>query len=181
MNDVKVETQAVQLGVDFRPQVRSRKDGWTPARQRVFFAHLAATCNIAHAARQAGMSKGGAYERRAIDPAFRERWRQALEEGYVRLEAMLLARHGGTAIAHAMRAEAQGDVEAAEALWELTESLDTDVALRMLALHQKALRGCRRCGARKQGGPPVARASQDQLADAIEKQLSALNRRRRAE
>lgn len=61
----------------------------------------------------------------------------------------------------------------AGALLEITDALDKDAAFRMLALYAKNAKPPGR-----RGGQVPARANEDQLAAAIEKQLSALNRRR---
>lgn len=163
-------------GANFTPQIRRvRADGWTAERQRVFFEHLCATCNVKFSAAQAQIGSSGAYEKRRIDPVFRERWRLALDEGYVRIEAMLIARAGGTADAAALvraaAAEATGD---AGALPYVTEALDTQLALQLLTNHRRVVHG----GTRK-GGPGLRpAATQDELANAILKQLDALKRRR---
>lgn len=165
----------VRRGTHFRPQVRKvRHEGWTLERQAIFFRHLGATCNVRFAAAQAGPSACTAYLKRQTDPVFLERWRQALEEGYVRIEAMLIARAGGTAdadaLARAAAAEAAGDAGAHP---ELTEALDTQLAMQLLSNFRKVVHGGKRTGGRK----PTA-ATPDELTAAIEKQLSALNRRR---
>lgn len=170
-----MEETTAQRGSDRRPQVRrTRADGWTEARQRIFFAHLGATCNVRFAAGQAGMNYTNIYRRRVTDPVFRERWRLALEDGYVRIETMLLARAGGTgdtaALIRAAAAEAAGD---ATDLSELTESLDSGLALQLIAAHRKALHG----GPRRGGGPEPTKADPDELAESILKRLAAINKR----
>lgn len=71
---------------------RTRKDGWTKAKRKTFLDALAATCNVKHAAREAGMSTTGLYMLRSRDPAFAELWREAMATGYERLEELLLTR-----------------------------------------------------------------------------------------
>ena len=58
------------------PLARSRHDGWTPARQRIFLAALAATGVVARAARAAGMGVTSAYNlrRRAGAETFAAAW-----------------------------------------------------------------------------------------------------------
>lgn len=166
----------VRRGMNFRPQVRKvPRNGWTPERERIFFQHLGATCNVKLSAAKAGPSAGTAYYRRQINPVFRERWRQALEEGYVRIETMLIARtieiDDAQALAREAAAEAEGD---AGAHLELTEGLDTQLAMQLLCANRKVVHGGYRPGGRR----PGPAASEAELADAIEKQLSAFNRRR---
>jgi hypothetical protein len=62
---------------DFDPvPVRGRRDGWTPARQRLFIAELYRTRSVTRAARAAGMSRTTAYELRDRPGAesFRAAW-----------------------------------------------------------------------------------------------------------
>ncbi|HEX7856692.1 MAG TPA: hypothetical protein VF503_23685 [Sphingobium sp.] len=63
---------------------------WNAAREAIFFAELAATANVSHAARQAGMTGSAAHVRRQKNPAFAAQWMKALEAGYAALEALLL-------------------------------------------------------------------------------------------
>ncbi len=68
-----------------------RKDGWTKARREGFFAVLSATCNVRASAAAMGMTDCGAYHVRRRDPVFAAQWREALAEGYGRLEQALMA------------------------------------------------------------------------------------------
>ncbi len=68
-----------------------RKDGWTKARRAGFFAMLSATCNVRASAAAMGMTDCGAYDVRRRDPVFAAQWREALAEGYGRLEQALMA------------------------------------------------------------------------------------------
>ncbi len=68
-----------------------RKDGWTKARREGFFAMLSATCNVRASAAAMGMTDCGAYYVRRRDPVFAGQWREALAEGYGRLEQALMA------------------------------------------------------------------------------------------
>lgn len=60
------------------PLARARKDGWTPARQRIFIAALADTGLVARAAKAAGMGITSAYalRRRAGAESFAAAWAQ---------------------------------------------------------------------------------------------------------
>lgn len=57
-----------------------------------FLSLLAETSNVSASAREAGLSTAHAYGRRRDDPAFAQRWSDALAEGYDRLEIDLLER-----------------------------------------------------------------------------------------
>lgn len=64
------------------PLTRGRKDGWTPARQRIFIAALQATGVVAKAAKAAGMSAVSAYKLRKREGAesFAAAWKQVEAE-----------------------------------------------------------------------------------------------------
>jgi hypothetical protein len=68
---------------------------WSAKSERAFIAELTATANVKAAARAAGVSTTAAYNRRRLWPAFAEAWREALAEGYVRIETLLI--HAATA------------------------------------------------------------------------------------
>jgi len=70
---------------------RSRRD-WTKAKEQTFLTSLAETCNVTAAAEAAGMSVGGAYQRRKKVAAFRAGWAEAIAVAYQRLELVLLDR-----------------------------------------------------------------------------------------
>lgn len=57
-----------------------------------FFATLAETCNVVHAAKAAAFSRDWAYRKRKRDAGFRRAWAEAVREGYARLELVLLER-----------------------------------------------------------------------------------------
>lgn len=60
------------------------------AKQQRFIDALAATCNVRIAAEAAGVRLSTPYAARRRDPAFAERWDEALAIGYQRLEAEAL-------------------------------------------------------------------------------------------
>jgi hypothetical protein len=65
---------------------------WTLERQAAFLGHLAINPNVKAAAQAVGMSEQGVHRLRQRSPEFRAAWETALDEGYVRLEAILLER-----------------------------------------------------------------------------------------
>lgn len=75
------------------PQV-VKSDGkyWTDEAEAVFLDALAASCNVQHAAAACGYSHTTLYRRRREYADFAERWRAALAQGYVRIEALLIER-----------------------------------------------------------------------------------------
>ncbi len=68
---------------------------WSARAEAAFLTTLAASANIAAAARAAGVSAQAVYQRRRLWPEFARAWRAALAEGYDRLEAHLI--HAATA------------------------------------------------------------------------------------
>lgn len=74
-----------------RVQVRrARLKQWTPRVEKRFLAVLAATCNVKAACAEVGMWPPSAYNHRHRWPAFARAWDEAIETGYVRLEAALV-------------------------------------------------------------------------------------------
>lgn len=73
-------------------KVRTRRKLFSDRQKRVFLEELAATCNVTHSAKVAGVVVGTPYNHRMRDPAFRAAWEAALEQGYAKLEAEMLAR-----------------------------------------------------------------------------------------
>ena len=65
---------------------------FTLARKQVFLETLAATLSISDSVKAAEVSTTTAHNHRKRDAAFRRAWGEATEEGYVRLEAVLLDR-----------------------------------------------------------------------------------------
>jgi len=83
----------LRRGVGGRAQIRAaRYKRFTPARQDVFFAELAATCNVAAAARKVRIDPSTAYNHRRLSAEFRARWEEAVREAYANLELAMLER-----------------------------------------------------------------------------------------
>ncbi|KQU53085.1 hypothetical protein ASG67_09590 [Sphingomonas sp. Leaf339] len=66
-------------------------------RRQRFLEVLAATANVARAARETGVEARACYRLRQRDAGFAAAWEAALDEGYARLEALLLAAAMGSA------------------------------------------------------------------------------------
>lgn len=156
-----------------------RKDGWTPRRRRIFLEHLSATCNVRFSARAAEMTDTGAYALRQRDQQFREDWAAAIEQGYARLEAMLMARAGGTSrmVGPAGEPIESGNFDGAAHL-DISEEMDSQLALQMMALHRRAARGG---PDKRRTSRTLRRASPEEMAAAILRQLSVLNKRQGGE
>ncbi len=65
---------------------------WTIARTKLFLEHLSQHCNVSAALAHSGMASSSLYRQRRDNSAFRKAWDQALDQGYARLEAILLDR-----------------------------------------------------------------------------------------
>jgi hypothetical protein len=84
-----------ELIVEGKTRLRKRQASSqmiTQGQVETFFAELAGTCNVERSARTAGISKAWVYDKRNRDAEFRQRWAQAVREGYSRLELILLER-----------------------------------------------------------------------------------------
>lgn len=85
------EEMVVRAGNGRRAVVaRARLRQWTPRTEDLFLRTLAASANVKLACEAAGLSVASAYVHRSKWPAFAERWRAALETGYVRLEFAMI-------------------------------------------------------------------------------------------
>lgn len=98
------------------------------ARKEVFLTWLAATCNIALAAEQAGICYSSVFRHREKDPAFAEGWDRAIAHGYARIEARELQE------AHQLRIGTLPE-EVVE------EHFDPQLALHLLREHARRLPG----------------------------------------
>jgi hypothetical protein len=65
---------------------------WNATRRQLFLEHLSQHCNVSAALAHSGMASSSLYRERRDNSAFRKAWDEALEQGYARLEAMLLDR-----------------------------------------------------------------------------------------
>lgn len=82
----------VLVGKDGPQLIRSSGRRWSDAAEARFLDHLAATCNVTASADAAGFTRVAIYKRRRRDSAFAERWQAALDQGYARIEALVLRR-----------------------------------------------------------------------------------------
>lgn len=126
---------------------------WTKATRETFLAALAETANVAAAARMADVPVRSPYQLKAADAAFSDAWDQAVQEGYHRLELMLLRR------------ATYGDACDGEDM----PNVSTTLALGILRHHKTVA---------KRGVPNVPMAVQGgDLRDRLEAKLNELNRR----
>ena len=69
---------------------RARLKQWSPRVEERFLETLAATCNVRAACAEVGMAASSAYDHRRRWRAFAERWDEAIEIGYSRIECGLI-------------------------------------------------------------------------------------------
>lgn len=152
MVEKAVEDGAVKSGARLVPgrqraggkakgQMRNgRSDSWTAKKEGIFFATLAQTCNASEAAREAGVCRASAYRRKAIDPAFAERWEDALAEGYDEIELMLMR----AALFGHESEETVRDGEGVVKTHKVTRKQDVGVAVRLLMAHRDTVAAIRK-------------------------------------
>jgi hypothetical protein len=77
-------------GKDGPQIVQCGEVSWNDKKADIFLDALGASCNVTYAIAQCGMSKSTLYYRRRTDPGFAAQWQAALEQGYVRVEMLML-------------------------------------------------------------------------------------------
>jgi len=133
--------------------------------QRDFLENFAASCNVRWAAGEAGFSDKTIYRHLMKDERFREGFGRALEQGYQRLQAELLAKAAGTA---ALPIDGDRDGPAGE--------IDVELALVLLREHARGLAGFSTGSKGKPGRAPRV-ASNAEVRKALEKGLRAFSAR----
>lgn len=142
-----------------------RYNSWTVKQRAAFLDHLAATCNVSASAKATGVLAGTAYRMYRRDPEFAQAWDAALATGYAALETMLVARAMGAI-----------DIPEGETAVPAVETIDTELALRVLGHHKRAAKSHASTGA-----PPLRQSTEDETNAAILKKLRVLAKRRGVE
>lgn len=135
-----------------------RDDQW-----QAFLDHLAMTCNVRGAAREAGFNAASAYKRRARDPAFAVIWDQARETGMATVKMMLVARAMG---AHGY--------EPGEDFAPDPATMDAELSYKLVAQYEKADAQAGRGPRGGAGRVPIVVASEDEACAEILKRLKVL-------
>jgi hypothetical protein len=136
---------------------------WTAARKEAFLEHLARTCHVSFSATAVGMSPSSLQWVRNHDEAFAERFEGALQAGYQRIEADLLA--------HVL---AQGcTVEEGESGPITVARFDPDLAIKVLQQRGNSVRAKER----RNSGTTIKRASEREIEDALLSKLKGLAKR----
>ena len=153
---------AIRGGNRRRVQVRAeRKDGFTAAKRQRFLDHLAGCCNLKRAAEAAGITPETVNYHRRRDPAFKAACQEALDAGYLALEAMMIERAAGAGYTPGPDAEAAPG----------PETLDTPMAQFLMGLRAREMG--RRTG--DTSGHRPRSATEKELNDAIMAKLAILD------
>jgi len=152
-----VRGNGILVGKDGPQLIRSSGKRWSEEAEALFLDHLAASCNVTAAAETVGFTRVAIYKRRRRDPAFAQRWQAALEQGYARIEMLLVQR-------------------AAEALEGFAPDPDTPIPT-MTVSDARAILGHHRASV--EGGPRSRRQwarprSLDEMRDSILAKLEAI-------
>ena len=151
-------------GKDGPQIIHSKGKRWTDEAEKLFLDHLAASCNVTASAATAGFSTVAIYNRRRADPDFAARWNAALDQGYARIEMLLVQRSGQLLEGYVPD---PGSPLAAMTVKE---------AINVLQLHRAAVKGD---GARAPGWRARPR-SLDEMRDSILAKLEAIESQRLA-
>ncbi len=131
--------------------------------RKAFLVHLSGSCNVRASAKAAGCSEGAVHYWQKADAEFAEACDFALEAGYKQLQHVLLER--------ALRGDDSSKLSEAdyEAMPDPSK-IDTELALRLLALHERRVT----TGARRGGGAKRRKATREETDAAIIKRLKVL-------
>lgn len=148
-------------GKDGPQIVATGEHRWDQADERLFLDTLAATCNVRASAAAAGFSTAAIYWRRRHHPDFARRWASALEQGYARLEMLLVQRATEALEGH----DADPDAVAGG-----IAPLTAKEAIQILRLHQSQVHG----GGAAHPGWRARPRSLDEVRDSILTKLEAV-------
>lgn len=146
---------------------------FTAERQAVFLTHFAATCDTTAAAAAAGACESTVSYHCRRDPVFAGAYREALRQGYARLEAELLRRRLAAQAKLRAAIEAAGDLPPPALLAD--EGAEFDRVMRLLARWD---RKPRRPESRFTPGGRRQRMTFDEAIVLLDKKLRALGVRR---
>lgn len=139
---------------------RARMKQWTPRVEARFLSVLAATCNVKAACAEVGLTAASAYGHAKRWQGFRERWREAVEIGFMRIEGAMLA--------HLSDSPFSGSGLDADAPMP---PMTVDQAMHLLHMHKHEVRGI---GGRP--GTPRARATLESVRPGIERKVQLIVR-----
>ena len=138
---------------------QAKAQGWNAERRATFLEELRNTANVAASARAAEMPEHSPYAERRKNAEFRAGWEEALDEGFMKLEMLLLER---ATYGDAVPPEGEAKVG------ERQRAIPTALALSLLKLRQSRVR------AKAPAQRPMRGAK---LRDQLEARLAEINRR----
>jgi len=142
-----------------RQEAKVSPPAWNAERRAIFLEELSNTANVAASARAAGMPERSPYPERRKNEAFRIGWEEALDEGFMKLEMLLLER-----ATFGDREPPEGEAK----VGERQRAISTGLALSLLKLRQSRLK------AKAPAQRPMRGAK---LRDQLEARLAEINRR----
>jgi hypothetical protein len=154
----------IRLSAAGKPIIASNRPNKFGAKVRkAFLAHLASSCNVSASCRAAGCSKGTVNYWQKVDTEFAAACDHALEAGYKLLQHLSLERalYGGD-----VNKLSEADYDAAPD----ASTIDTELALRLMAMHERRVM----TGARRGGGKARSKATREETDAAILKRLKVL-------
>lgn len=145
---------------------KAKTSSFGKAKREAFLDALAQSCNITHAAAEAGVHRTTICKVRRRDPVFDAQFHAALALGYDRIEALVLE-HGGAG------EPVEPDPERAEANGVVPEPFDFERAMKVLIYR----RGERNGEPNRRTGRPRRAATREETNAALLKGLAAAKRR----
>ena len=131
---------------------------WSDEAEELFLDVLAASCNIKMAAEATGFHTQTAYRLRRLRPDFAARWKEALDQGYIRLE-MALVEAACDSIDNV-----EFDVD------RPIPKMTVDQAMGVLRAHKNEVMG----DGKRPSGNQARRRSLDEVRDSIRKKIKAI-------
>jgi hypothetical protein len=154
----------VRKGATGKPLLAtSRPNKFDEEKRKAFLTQLSGCCNVRASAEAAGCSVGAVNYWRGADPEFAEAVELAREAGYIQIEQMLMERAMGGHNPNKLGLE---DYEQAPD----PAQMDTELALRLLSLHHRQVKGGRPQG----GGAARRKATREETDAAILKALEVM-------
>ncbi|MGN6622070.1 MAG: hypothetical protein ACTHKR_13545 [Sphingomonas sp.] len=145
---------------------KARSDGWTKAKRALFLDTFAATCNTALSAKTCGMTDHSVRVLKRRDPHFAILYEEALQEGYARIEAELVARALG---------EQRGDENPTEDDRTPIEPAEFDPQMAIKVMQLRRAEAKARSEDRR--GRIFVWATEEETDAALDKKLTAIERR----
>jgi hypothetical protein len=159
----RVAGSQVRYGPKGRAQrIKTGGAQWSEEAEELFFDVLAASCNVLMAAQATGFTAATVYWHRRRRPEFAARWKEALEQGYARLEMALVEAACDTLDS--------AEFDADRPIPKMT----VEQAMNVLRAHRNAVEGDGKRGP----GRYARRRTFEEVRDSIVKKIEAIERAR---